>query len=636
MWFCLSGADVSAPYGQSNGALYVLFISYFILIKGMKERLQKVAFVLEADNFLLCKIGGHTKASARWLVQGMTLALLSNALASAPALASPVPLPRVQPLVVNAEQAGSTTSRLLLPVADSGSVRQSQDEDASVLVAGTAEFQAEAAGTTSSGGQAVQVESAAVPSVGEQLSPIWEWSVQRVEKGGTAGDGVGQGALPLSLEQAEELAVRNDHKLKASKYSSEAAHYSVGQAQSELFPTLRFSGNMGVNGVLNSSKSSTFVETGSGGGNLVKVSSGRETRTSLGLGLSVSQTLYDYSRKRRIRKAELGEISSMASYEVTRLDAILAVRKAWFNAYADQVRLDVNRESVANKQLRLEPAQGLYEGGTKARIDIASAESDLAQAELAVIKSETQLKLDWVALNAAMGQPSHTSYRLVLNSYWDEGVEQSEERLTDIALAHRPELLNLQAQLRSQLCTLEMADADKYPSISASAGINESGNMTPLDGTWNVGVALNWNLFDGFLSKYEKLSARSSARAIAEQFEQERLTVYSEVMSRLVELQQYAAAVSAAEAALDKAKESYRLASARYQVGVGQSVEVSDAEIALDQAKMDLVSAGSNFRLAKAGLIRALGVDSLDDIPEDLSPISLDPIPGTDEPEGKE
>ncbi len=620
----------------SQMMLLICSFSYFIFIKGMREHLQKVAFVLEADSFLLCKFGGHTKASARWLVQGMTLALLGNVLACSPVLASPVPQPRVQPLIMSAEQAGITTSRLFLPVATSSVAELAQVDDSSILTDGREEFQTEAIVVPSASGRAVQDDSATVPSVSEQLAPIWEWSLQRVKRGRAADDGVDQGATPLSLEQAEELAVLNDHRLKASKYSTEAAHYNVGQAQADLFPTLRFSGNMGANGVLNSSKSSTFVETGSGGGNLVKVSSGRETRTSLGLGLNVSQTLYDYSRKRRIRKAELSEISSMASYEVTRLDAILAVRKAWFNAYADQVRLDVNRESVANKQLRLDQAKGLYEGGTKARIDIASAESDLAQAELAVIKSETQLRLDWVTLNAAMGLPSHTPYRLVLNSYWDEGVEQSEERLTDIALAHRAELLNLQAQLRSQLCTLEMADADKYPSISASAGINESGNMTPLDGTWNVGVALNWSLFDGFLSKYEKLSAQSSARAIAEQFEQERLTVYSEVMSRIVELQQYAAAVSAAETALEKAKESYRLASARYQVGVGQSVEVSDAEVALDQAKMDLVAAGSNFRLAKAGLIRALGVDSLDDIPDDLSPISLDPIPGTDEPKGKE
>ena len=223
---------------------------------------------------------------------------------------------------------------------------------------------------------------------------------------------------------------------------------------------------------------------------------------------------------------------------------------------------------------------------------------------------------------------------MVLGEYWDKGVDLTEEELVRLALSHRPELIAAQAELRAQLCSLELADSSKYPSLRASAGINESGNMTPLDGTWNVGLSLNWTLFDGYLSRYEKQSAAAAARQTAERFEQQRLNIYSEVMSKAVTMRQAAAAVSAARAGLEKAKESYRLASARYQVGVGQSIEVSDAEVALEQAQMSYVTAASTYRQSKAELLRAVGVDDFDNLPEDSEPIELDALP--DEPSEKE
>lgn len=550
--------------------------------------------------------------SSKKNIKAAVLGAISCCILGFPAGAEPIKEPCDLSSPAPIKSAEFTTSPLSSPVSSSGSLPVS--------------YEAEARGGVLEMG---------IPSIEKPMAPVWEWSKQRLDNLAAkyrSSDLVG--AHELTLAAAEEAALQNDHSLKASKYSAQSTHYSIKQAEAELYPSIGISGNLTANGTLNSSQGSTYIDTSSGGGNRVKVSSGSGVRTNLGVSLSVSQTLYDYSRKRRIRRAELNEVAAMAQYEVKRLDTILALRKAWFTAYADQVNLDVLREAVANKQLRLQQAKGLYEGGTKARIDIASAESDLSQAELRVIAQEAQLAQDWIKLNKAMGLPSHEPYRLVLDSYWDQGIDLTETQMAQIALAHRAELLALQAQLRAQLCALELADASKYPSLRASAGVSESGSITPFDGTWNVGVSLNWNLFDGFLSKYEKLSAVSTARQLAEQFENERLSIYSDVIAKAVTMRHAASAVEAAEAGMAKAQESYRLASARYQVGVGQSVEVSDAEVSLAQAQLDYVLAASTYREAKAELIRAVGVDDLDNLPEGLEPVELEAIP--DVPGGEE
>ena len=75
------------------------------------------------------------------------------------------------------------------------------------------------------------------------------------------------------------------------------------------------------------------------------------------------------------------------------------------------------------------------------------------------------------------------------------------------------------------------------------------------------------------------------------------------------------------------AQEKYRLAAARYKVGVGSSVEVSDAEVSLSQAQVNYASALNDLRIAKAVMIKALGVDDMDNLPEVKEEISLDSVP---------
>ena len=69
------------------------------------------------------------------------------------------------------------------------------------------------------------------------------------------------------------------------------------------------------------------------------------------------------------------------------------------------------------------------------------------------------------------------------------------------------------------------------------------------------------------------------------------------------------------------------MASARYKVGVSDSVELSDAELTLSQAQTDYANARNNLRLAKASMIRALGIDDMDNLPVDSKEIILDTLP---------
>jgi len=436
----------------------------------------------------------------------------------------------------------------------------------------------------------------------------------------------------LTMQEAEARALAGHHRLAASRHNAEAAAQRVGQSASSLYPTVTASSNYSHTDVFGpDANSATVVTTPGGGTNVPVVVTGSNqkggARKSLSAGLTARQTLLDFSRPHQLEQARQNEQVALAELDGIRQDVLLEVRKAWLTAFIDQSVVEIRRETVANREARLAQAQAFYTQGTKARIEVATAEADLAQARLAALQAETQLQIDWVTLNVAMGQTSPSPYRLELDPEWDLVPELDSEQILQTALAQRPELRALQARLRGQLAALRALNAESLPTVSANATLQGSGAPTPLDGTWTVGASLNWSLFDGFLRQYRDGEARATARSLAEQFEQQRIAVYQEVTTRLVQVRQAAEQIQAARTSLAAARESHRLALARYQVGVGSSLELSDAELALSQAQTDLASAANALRTARAELSRAVGVEDLAALPEPRDPVHLDPLP---------
>lgn len=229
-----------------------------------------------------------------------------------------------------------------------------------------------------------------------------------------------------------------------------------------------------------------------------------------------------------------------------------------------------------------------------------------------------------------MGKPDSEPYRLVADPYWDDYTSADREKLIAVAFANRPELLKLQTRLRSAVNELELIDAENYPSLSLNGSVGAGGSLSPLETSWSVGVSLNWSIFDGYLQEYQDSAQRFQIRAVAQDFEAERLAVYKEVCSAEVGLRQVKAAIASSESSLALAQEKYRLALARYKVGVGSSIEVSDAELTLAQAQTDYAQARNNLRVAKAVMIKSLGIEDMDNLPADtkeIKPVELPEAP---------
>ena len=305
--------------------------------------------------------------------------------------------------------------------------------------------------------------------------------------------------------------------------------------------------------------------------------------------------------------------------ERTAQELILQIRTLYYQTLLDQDLLKIQQQRVENTRQRLDQANGFYEAGTAARNQVTQAQADLAGAQLEVTRAEAALELDWVDLNVLMGIPGQTTYQLQ-----DEPAPDlppmNVEQFMKLALDERPELQSGWARVRAQIARVDAAVASRWPTLSASAGLNFNGQPTPLDRTWSAGLVLSWSVFDGGLTRAQTNEAKASAEQLTKQVESAGNQVYQEIASAVTGWKTARVQYSTAQAGVDAAEQNRYLAAERYRVGVGSSLELSDAEFSLVQARIELARATSSARTAAAQLARAVGVVDISQIsPEDIS-----------------
>jgi outer membrane protein TolC len=125
------------------------------------------------------------------------------------------------------------------------------------------------------------------------------------------------------------------------------------------------------------------------------------------------------------------------------------------------------------------------------------------------------------------------------------------------------------------------------------------------DRSFRIDVA--WPLFDGFRAKGNLDLAQAQARTAELQLAQTRERVAVEAAQARALVERARALYAAQRANAADAEEAFRLATLRFQRGLGTQLEVSDAQLALLTAQTNALRATYDVYLAAAEQARALG-----------------------------
>lgn len=416
----------------------------------------------------------------------------------------------------------------------------------------------------------------------------------------TPGTSPAEAGRVLTLEEALRIGAARQPQLRQAQASTEAARARVDQSLAPLLPQ--------VSGTASYERSSdTARGTFSG---FATASAAGATQDVYALGLTGRLLVWDFGQTSgRWRAAQASAAGAERSELGTSHAVALGVRTAYFDAVAAKALIGVARDTLANEERHLEQIRAFVEIGTRPPIDLVSERANVANARVRLIQAENGYATARVRVEQAIGATDLGPWEVEQTTLPAvPGEDAAPEVLLAEAAAARPELAALEQQLRAQQLTVRSLQGGFGPSVGVAAGVSEVGPY--LDGLregWNAQVTLTWPLFQGGQTRGQVREARANLSALDAQREQLRQQVRLELEQARLGVRAAVATLGASREASLAARERLSLAEGRYQTGVGNVLELSDAQLALTTALGQQVQAEFQLASARSQLLRALG-----------------------------
>jgi outer membrane protein len=406
----------------------------------------------------------------------------------------------------------------------------------------------------------------------------------------------------LHLDEAVQTALKQQPQLLQAQANQGAAEGRVIETRSPLLPQ--------INGVASYQRIHNAAGTLTSNTPGVTPSRGPSTYNSFNFGVTGNQLLWDFGQTwYSFRSSERLADSLRATTQATEIQVVLGVRTAFFQARGTRDLVKVAQETLDNQLKHQQQVEGFVRVGTQPEIDLAQARTNVANARVQLITAQNADRIAKAQLNQAIGLPQGTDYQVSDEDLPPvEGETGAISSLFDTALASRPELASLEFARQSREDLLASARGGWGPSISFSGGYAKAGpDIGALYDTWNFGFFLNWPLFQGGLTYGRVREAEQNLKSAAASLTLEQLQVRFDVEQAQATIIGNRESLVAAQDALVNARERLRLAEGRYQAGVGNIIELSDAQVAFTNAGAQLVVAKYNLSTGRAKLLAALG-----------------------------
>lgn len=397
-------------------------------------------------------------------------------------------------------------------------------------------------------------------------------------------------ATPLTLNEALTTALKNHPLTVEARENLNGAEARTGQALANYYPQITIAADW--------SRGHTFL-TANESVKSIEVQSDA---------LYLKQTIYDFGRTAGAVEAARGNSAAAAeSLAVTRQDLAFRVRAAYYLVLAAGKQVVTVRETLLAREEVYKQAREFYAEGIRAKVDMARAEADMHAARTLLIRAENNLEIARLELANAMGVPSLEDLLPVEPGIAAAAVPDR-SLLQQDALANRAELKRLNALKDAAAGNLKTARSGYLPILSGTASVGYADkDFPPGSNVWAVGLNLTVPIFSGFSTVEQEKEAVSSLRAVEARENDLKLQIVKDVESAWLGVREASARIVSTEKEESAARENRALSMGRYQEGVGNIIEVTDAQSQALAAETAHIQAFYDYHTARARLDRALG-----------------------------
>ena len=406
--------------------------------------------------------------------------------------------------------------------------------------------------------------------------------------------------VPLTLKDAEALALKNHPQVQAAQHEVAAQGQRVVETRSAYYP--------GITGVATGSQGNIGARVGAG------YLSDSRLFNRFGDGVEINQLITDSGRTSNlVAQSRLLRSAADQTFQATRYDVLMAVNQAYFDVLRSQATVKVAQETIAVRQLLVDQVTALANNKLRSELDVSFADVSRSEAQLLLIRAQDQVQRAFAEFTRTLGAQQNATYRLSEEPL-PPSPAQNVEDLVAQAIKSRPELASLRLS-RDAAYRLENAERDlSRPTVSfvAVAGympyIDQITLPRVIPGEYE-GAAVNVSvpIFNGHLFSARREEAHQRAlesdqhvRDLEDSIARDVRAAWASSVTAYQELDVTAQMVREASLGMS-------LAQGRYNIGLSSIVELTQAQLNLTSSEIENLTAKYGYQAQYAELQYAIG-----------------------------
>lgn len=403
--------------------------------------------------------------------------------------------------------------------------------------------------------------------------------------------------VDLSLDRAVELAIESNLLTRIADESENELRGKEWQAVSVLLP------HVDATSYIRRTAKENLKALGFKAGGLIGPFDTIDGR------FEFTQKLLDLSAFARFQASKIG-------VKIAEYDQAFARQKVTFlvaTAYLEGLRARSELMAVkADLQLSdrlLTQARRQNDAGVATGVDVARAETQLAQTKLRYEKARMDAHDALIKLQRVTWLPFNTAIRLTESlQYVEEKLRPTEEAVA-LAEEERMEMRIAKDRLRQLKYGVYSAQAERLPKIDFKGDLGVMGNWFDESARLTGGATfrLSMPLFEGGLIMGKIKESKSLHRQQQLSYEDLTRQVEEDVRLALWGIRTYLEQVRAAGQVFKLSKRELQLASNRFAEGIGDNVEVTIAQTKLSAARDGYIAALVQYHIARINLYYAMG-----------------------------
>ena len=434
----------------------------------------------------------------------------------------------------------------------------------------------------------------------------------------------------LSIEDCVSAALDNSPQIKMYENQKSISKAQVSQAKSAYAPTIG-------------------VGTGYYDTYDVKYS---DNSNYYSLNFSVQQLLYNFGKTgAKIKSQKYNLMASEYNLENIILETTHNVKLAYYEVLAAKANREIQNQNVSINMREYERTKAFFEEGLKSKIDLVNAEVNLSESKIQLVNAENDYQNALIKLNNSMFIVDTPNYEIkntesfniqtpaipvsldnVTNAeelaklpegktVYEAQVEKQEllmnyefkpykvtlEEAIQKAYENRPDLKALTSTVSAMEESLKYAKREYLPELTGRAGYTLRDSSSYTNSSFNFSAGLDIASLNIFSTKARIEEAKAQVELAKNNLDLLKKNIYFEVQDAYVDMQQLEKRIPLLATKVRQTLENYELADGRYEVGLGNFLELQDAKNNYNNAQLNFVQAVFQYNTSKVKVEKAMG-----------------------------